>query len=207
MKQPEATPSNRRERKKAAMRIKIIDVAMSLFKSQGFHDTSMEYIAEQCDIAKATLYKYFPVKEAIIAAYWQQEIQKTRAGLDQIIAKHPDTRTRLERLFTQYMQRIMESRELYEIYIRYRLQHLPNPEANAKLRSGAEENALIIIRAGQQSGELRRDIPDRLLAGNLEMLSLMQAIMWLHHPEAFSLTSISKMLTDLFLNGAMNHEK
>jgi len=207
MKQPELAPSSRRERKKAAMHSKMIDVAMSLFKSQGFHDTSMEHIAEQCDVAKATLYKYFPVKEAIIAAYWQQEIQKYRAGLDQIIAKYPDTRTRLEMLLTQYMQRIMENRELYEIYIRYRLQHLPDPEANAKLRSGAEENALIIIRAGQQSGELRTDMSDRLLAGNLEMLSLMQAIIWLHHPEQFSLKSMSKMLTDLFLNGAMNHEK
>jgi len=207
MKQPGAAPSNRRERKKAAMHSNIVDVAMALFKKLGFHDTSMEHIAEQCDVAKATLYKYFPVKEAIIAAYWQQEIQKYRAGLDQIIAKYPDTRTRLEMLFTQYMQRIMEDRELYDIYLRYRLQHLPDPEVNAKLRSGAEENALIIIRAGQQSGELRTDMPDRLLAGNLEMLSMMQAIIWLHHPEKFSLKSISKMLTDLFLNGAMNHEK
>jgi len=207
MKQPAEVPSNRRERKKAAMHAKMIDVAMSLFKSQGFHDTSMEHIAEQCDVAKATLYKYFPVKEAIIAAYWQQEVKNSRPVLDKIIAKYPDTRTRLEGLFTQYMQLIMESRELYEIYLSYRLQHLPDPEANAKLRSGAEDNALIIIRAGQQSGELRSDMPDQLLAGNLEMLSMMQAIMWLHHPEKFSLKSISKMLTDLFLNGAMNHEK
>ena len=46
---------NRRDRKKLATRLTIIEVAMSLFKQQGFHETSMEQIAEHSDISKLPL--------------------------------------------------------------------------------------------------------------------------------------------------------
>ena len=65
---------SRRERKKEALRLQIVQTAMALFRAQGFAQTRMEKIADESDIAKATLYKYFPVKEAIIAAYWKDKV-------------------------------------------------------------------------------------------------------------------------------------
>jgi AcrR family transcriptional regulator len=108
---------SRRERKKQATRLTIINVAMDLFKQQGFHNTAMEQIAERSDVSKATLYKYFAVKEAIIAAYWQEEVKNSRDALQRIIHQYPDTRSRLEAAFRFFMSHIMQSRELYEIYI------------------------------------------------------------------------------------------
>ena len=124
----------RRERKKRATHLTIIKVAMGLFKQQGFQQTSMEQIAEQSDVSKATLYKYFAVKEAIIAAYWQEEIKNSQDELRQIIHDHADTRSRLEAAYRSFMSRIMQSSELYEIYISYRMQHITHPEINEKLR-------------------------------------------------------------------------
>ena len=198
---------SRRDRKKLATRLTIIEAAMSLFKQQGFYETSMEQIAEHSDISKATLYKYFEVKEAIIAAYWQEEIKKSKDELRQIITNNPDTRSRLEAAFRVYMQHIMQSRELYEIYISYRMAHIAKPHINEKLRSGVAENATAIIQAGQDSGEIRSDIPLKVMVGNLELLSMMQSMGWLRYPEQFSLDDSSRMLADLFLNGAANHGK
>lgn len=198
---------NRRDRKKLATRLTIIEVAMSLFKQQGFHETSMEQIAEQSDISKATLYKYFEVKEAIIAAYWQEEIKKSKDELQQIITANPDTRSRLGAAFRIYMQHIMQSRELYEIYIGYRMAHITKPHINEKLRSGVAENAAAIIQAGQENGEIRTDIPLKVMVGNMELLSMMQSIAWLRYPEQFSVDDSSKMFAELFLNGAANNAK
>ena len=195
---------SRRDRKKLATWLTIIEVAMSLFKQQGFYETSMEQIAEQSDISKATLYKYFEVKEAIIAAYWQEEIKNSKDELRQIITNNPDTRSRLEAAFRVYMRHIMQSRELYEIYISYRMAHINKPHINDKLRSGVAENTAAIIQAGQESGEIRTDIPLQVMVGNLELLSLMQSMGWLRYPEQFSLDDSSKMLAELFLNGAAN---
>jgi AcrR family transcriptional regulator len=198
---------SRRERKKLATRLTIIEVAMSLFEQQGFHNTSMEQIAEQSDISKATLYKYFEVKEAIMAAYWQERIKNSKDRLQQLITNNADTRSRLEAAFRGMMQYIMQSRELYEIYISYRMAHITKPDINEKLRSGSAESAAAILRAGQESGEIRTDIPLKVMVGNLELLTLMQSMMWLRYPEQFDLNESSKMFAELFLNGAANHAK
>ena len=207
MKTDRLSTLGRRERKKQAIQLTIIKAAMTLFKQQGFHATSMEQIAELSDVSKATLYKYFAVKEAIIAAYWQEEINNSRNELQEIIHTYPDTRSRLEAAYRSFMNRIMESRELYEIYISYRMRHITNPEINEKLRSGVAENTAAIIQTGQHSGEIRTDMPLTLLVSNMEMLSVIQSMTWLRNPEQFSVEASSKMFTELFLNGAANHAK
>jgi AcrR family transcriptional regulator len=192
----ELSTAGRRERKK---------LATQLIKQQGFYETSMEQIAEHSDVSKGTLYKYFAVKEAIIAAYWQEEIKNSQEEFQQIFSDHKDTRSRLEAMYGVFMSRIMDNRELYEIYISYRMQHLTNTEINEKLRSGVADNAAAIIVAGQESGEIRKDLPLNLLVGNLEMLSVMQAMAWLRNPAQFSIEASSKLFIELFLNGAANH--
>ena len=201
----EADTLTRRDRKKLATQATIIDVAMVLFNQQGFDATSMEQIAEQSDISKATLYKYFEVKEAIIAAYWQEVIKKSKPALQLIIDNNVDTRSRLQAAFRVYMRHIMSNRDLYEIYISYRMANIAKPHINEKLRSGVADNALAIIVAGQKSGEIRDDIPAAIMVANLELLSLMQSLAWLRNPEQFSLNKSSEMLAELFLNGAAKH--
>jgi len=196
-----------RERKKHATQLAIIKKAMDLFKSQGFQDTSMEQIAEQSNVAKATLYKYFPVKEAIIAAHWQEELKNSQDEFQKILVKYSDTRSRLEAAYGFIISHVMQSRELYEIYISYRLQHITSPQINKALRSGVAENIATIIDAGQKSGEIRTDMPLELLVSNLELLSVIQAMVWLRYPDQFSVEATSKMFTALFLDGAANHAK
>ena len=205
MQQVKSSALGLRERKKQATQLAIIKTAMDLFSSQGFQETSMEQIAEQSDVAKATLYKYFPVKEAIIAAHWQEELKNSQHEFLQIIDEHPDTRSRLEAGYAFIITRIMQSRELYEIYISYRLQHISSPEINKTLRSGMAENVAVIIAAGQKNGEIRTDIPLEILVSNLELLSVLQAMVWLRYPDQFSVDATSKMFTALFLDGAVNH--
>lgn len=198
--------TDRRERKKLALRIKIIDQTMKAFKQHGFHNITMEQIAELSDVSKATLYKYFPVKEAIIAAYWQEEMINTADEFAGLLTRFPDVKARLIALLKFFMLRIMQNRELYEIYIRYRSQNLYDPKANTKLRSGAEDYVMKIILAGQENNEIRQDAPAQLLAGNFELISIMQAMIWLRQPDDFSLETSSNLMVDLFLNGASTHD-
>ncbi len=44
-------------------RKKILEVALKLFTSLGFHETKLDEVAKQADIAKGTLYLYFKSKE------------------------------------------------------------------------------------------------------------------------------------------------
>ncbi|WP_037604283.1 TetR/AcrR family transcriptional regulator [Streptacidiphilus rugosus] len=59
-------PLGRRERKKAATRQAIADAALRLFLKRGYDDVGIREIAEAADVSTTTLFKHFPVKEALV---------------------------------------------------------------------------------------------------------------------------------------------
>ncbi len=65
--QNDQQPLGRRERKKQERREIILAVARKAFKEVGFDSASMETIADQADIAPATLYNYFANKSALLS--------------------------------------------------------------------------------------------------------------------------------------------
>ncbi len=52
--------------KAARTREQIVDVAIGLFVTQGYEQTTMEQIAEGAEVAPSTLYRYFPSKELLV---------------------------------------------------------------------------------------------------------------------------------------------
>ena len=61
-----AAPMGRRERKKAATRQAIADAALRLFLERGYDDVGIREIADAADVSTTTLFKHFPVKEALV---------------------------------------------------------------------------------------------------------------------------------------------
>ncbi|MFE7165807.1 TetR/AcrR family transcriptional regulator [Streptomyces sp. NPDC057616] len=59
-------PQGRRERKKAATRRAIADAALHLFLQRGYDDVGIREIADAADVSTTTLFKHFPVKEALV---------------------------------------------------------------------------------------------------------------------------------------------
>jgi len=49
----------------------ILETAMKLFAQKGFHATSMQEIAEQCGIAKGSIYNYFQSKDQLLLSIFQ----------------------------------------------------------------------------------------------------------------------------------------
>ncbi|GGO96509.1 TetR family transcriptional regulator [Wenjunlia tyrosinilytica] len=56
----------RRERKKAATRQALADAALSLFLEHGYEHVGIREVAEAADVSTTTLFKHFPVKEALV---------------------------------------------------------------------------------------------------------------------------------------------
>jgi AcrR family transcriptional regulator len=55
-----------RERKKEQARRRITDAALRLFGDRGFEAVTVNEIAESAEVAKATLFNYFPTKESLV---------------------------------------------------------------------------------------------------------------------------------------------
>lgn len=58
----------RRERKKAATRLSILEAATALFLERGFDAVTVREIADRADVSPKTVFTHFPQKEALVFA-------------------------------------------------------------------------------------------------------------------------------------------
>ena len=195
--------TSRRERKKQDTRQRIVKIAMYFFRKQGFESTTMEQIAEEVDISKATLYNYFPVKESIISDYWQSNVKEIKLHILQMIQLLPDTKSRLHKTFNRAATELFKSKQdIYKIYLSYWLRNLNNPSLSERLQSGFEDVFSMIIKLGQQSGDVRKDIAVELLVKHLEIMFLTACINWLSDPKLFPLEKTLTQTVSMFTEGA-----
>ena len=63
-----ATAPNRRERRIIETRRAIVESARELFERNGYTETTVDQIAEAADVAPRTFFRYFPTKEMLLFA-------------------------------------------------------------------------------------------------------------------------------------------
>ena len=93
--EPEPAPEpGRRERRLIETRRNIIDAARTLFESEGFTATTVEMIAERADVAPRTFFRYFPTKETLLFA----EFDEVRRDMFDTLESRPRTEAPLRSL-------------------------------------------------------------------------------------------------------------
>ncbi|MDD2621093.1 MAG: helix-turn-helix domain containing protein, partial [Syntrophomonadaceae bacterium] len=112
------------ERKKEETKQKTISVGMNLFTEQGFDATTMEQIARHVDIAKGTLYNYFPVKEAILGEYIQRSFQARSSSRIMNLRKMPDTESRMISVLSELIEGVQGQKEIFEKYLVYQIRNM-----------------------------------------------------------------------------------
>ncbi len=102
------------EETKRATRSKILEVAVGLFKSQGFEAVTTRDIAREAGIAVGTLFNYFPTKEAIVMQLMADALESAEsvferrrrqgAGLEEDIFLHISTGMRQLRALRTFLR-------------------------------------------------------------------------------------------------------
>lgn len=198
------TCQTRTERRKAATRSKIVEAASRLFRAHGFDATTMEHIAEEADVAKATLYSYFPAKEAILNEYVKQTFQEQNADKRALLRQMPDTRTRLTVILNELIKRVKAQHAIFEKYLAYRVQNVVSlhPPEGGTVKSDFDSLANEIITLGQADGDIRADLPRELLVDLFEFVFVEIAKRYYMQPDAFDAREAVEQGVSLYLNGA-----
>lgn len=188
----------RRERKRLLLLDALADVAWDLFEREGYAAVAMERIAEVADVAKGTLYKHFPAKEALLRHRFHRELEQAWPVVLAEVSGLPAFEDQL-RVFLEHSAVWAQAHRKYLLpYIQFRLSEPRRLDLDA--RSGLERLFGHFIAQGQTAGEFRSGQEPAVLANYLEFLYLAALLRWLLHEELSLKEEFSQVL-DLFLLG------
>ncbi len=163
---------------------------------------TMEQIADEADIAKGTLYSYFPVKEAILDEYIRQSFAQQSEERITRIRELPDTSARMKSILFELIEGIRRQPELFEHYFSYRIRQMISLKQEESQASGFNHLELEIIRLGQHTGEIRNDVPENMLMALFEFAFIELAQQYYSAPGSFNTEIVVDLCISLFLSGA-----
>lgn len=191
----------RRERKRQRTMNHLADTAWELFEYQGYETVTMEAVAEAADVAKGTLYKYFPVKEALLQHRFHHELSEKVPKILAELATLPTIAARLRAFLELNADWSIRNRQNLGPYLGMRLREAGVPyDLNSPNRSGIERIFADFISEGQKSGEFRHDLAADTAAQYLEFLYLAALMRWLNGANTDLHAEFHAML-DFYLSG------
>jgi AcrR family transcriptional regulator len=108
-------------------RAEILEAALALFSSKGFHDTTMEEVANSAGVAKGTIYLYFQSKEHLLLALKRDFMQGLTDAVANIVAdaieqleggKATDYRDIIDDIFDSVVEYHTTRRDAVEVVVR-----------------------------------------------------------------------------------------
>ncbi len=157
------------EAHRAAVRDATLDAAAALVAERGLASVTMSEIAQRTGIGRATLYKYFPDVDALLAAWHDRQITGHLAYLSEVRDRAGTAAEQLEAVLKAWAHIVRESRSHGDAQLAALLHRDEKVErAQQHLRDFVRD----LLVEGARTGELREDVaPDELAAFCLHALT------------------------------------
>ena len=193
MTDPLPSVSSRRQRKRVQTANHLAATAFRLFEMYGFEAVAMEQIADEADVAKATLYNYFPVKEALIAHRFREDIAAGMVERAAALTAHKTFAVRMQFLLRESAAWHTARKAYLPHYLRYLTSQARYGEETLHEGndSGSRQILTLMFEAAQRAGEVDTRQTAAQIAWSFEYLLFGAVAAWLADP--------SRDLTQRFL--------
>jgi AcrR family transcriptional regulator len=179
----------------------IIDAAARVFAERGYHGTSTQAIADVVGMRQASLYYYFPSKEAALEVVCARGVEGHAEAAEAIVAGSEPPLVKLARMIAAHLAPNAEKRDYVKVFINER-RYLPLASRRriGRVSRRIERNFERVIRAGIADGSMRRDIDPRLAM--LSVLSMCNAVInWRSSDQAGDVREIATAFAKLVADG------
>lgn len=157
-------------------RDRILSGAAKLFAAKGFSATSMNDIAAGAEIAKPTLFHYFPSKLDILFELYRQTMDLALDRMRAVVGSHDEPVTRVRAWVREHALLILENRELFKIF--FDEEGELSPEQRGIIRAQQRDYIKLIadeVRAMRELGLAPKD-----LSPNVAVQSLIGMASWVY---------------------------
>ena len=196
----------RKEQEKEARKHDILEIAAGIFSEKGFHNTTMDDIAERVGLAKGTIYLYYENKDNLFLSILMSKSQALYSQLESAIAEEQEFLPCCRRFVESFLMFFHENEDFMRL-IQSDKRRI-SPEKHYQFHDYTQQafNSLFgmtvrLIELGQKQKILRK-------TKSLDMAKALIGVLYsfsFHHVFLGDETSIMKdadLIVDLFVHGA-----
>jgi len=184
-------------------RERILNAAVRVFASRGFHATRVSDVASAAGVADGTIYLYFKSKDALLVSLFESHVERLLAFLETELPRAASPSEKLKRIVEVQLGLLEGERDLAEVVTVILRQSTKLMKQYAAPKFNAYLDAIAgVVAEGQATGEIRKDVSPHLAAraifGALDGIAMTWA---LGKAERGGLVWASGQLGELLLRG------
>ena len=160
---------SRREREKLAHRLEIMDAATHVFSRKGYHNATLDEIAQEAEFSKGALYLYFSSKEDLLFSIMCEKLEVLKLTIPAIFSSGSSFKEELTNLFLSLADTSFTEADFFSLVISQKtacFHALSEEKAAECIAQHAEFDDMIIerIKKAIENKELR-DIDPHAIYG------------------------------------------
>jgi TetR/AcrR family transcriptional regulator len=177
--------SERKEREKQARKKAILDAASRIFQEKGYQSTTMNKIAEEAELSRATLYIYFKNKDDLFLSMTTEPLKKLKKEFEKIATTDKSPEEKIVMLSRTFIKHWNSNRETYQLGDAFISSYNAQSEAHRSLFNKINEIlgellniGVRIIENGIKTGLFKNNIdPEKIiLIGWRTIVGLLQVV-------------------------------
>jgi TetR/AcrR family transcriptional regulator len=198
----------RREREKLRQRQEMLATALDLFSQKGYHNVSMQEIAEQAEFAIGTLYKFFQNKEDLYKAMVLEQCDLFEEALVQAMEQPEDEVEKLRHYVRTKTERFRRNLPFVRLFLAesrgasFNLKASLNEEVRQRYYRFLERIAAIFA-SGIKSKRFKKVADPYYLAAALDSVIDASLLLWLDAPERHPYPEDPDAILDIFFRGLL----
>jgi len=196
----------RREREKARQRREMMSVALELFSQRGYHNVSMNEIAQKSEFAVGTLYKFFKSKEDLYKTLMLDLANRFQSELREALGAGDDEIVKLQnwvRVGGEIFRANLPAIRLFFVEaqgVNFNLESRFNAELNGIHRKTVELLTKVFA-AGMRKNRFQKIADPTLLAVALDSITRAAHFLWLESPDQFPYPENPEEILNILFKG------
>lgn len=197
------TPRRQASRLSRAQRVaEIMSAARAVFREKGYEDAALSDIAGRANVVEGSIYRYFENKRDLLVKAIEDWYEGMLADYDLQLAGIRGTRDRLRFMIWRHLATIHDEPALCDLMFRHlRTGRDYSGTAVHGLNREYTRRTLDIVKEGIAAGELRGDVPLRLIRDVIYGCTEHRTFAYLRGEGDFDPDATADMIADLVLSG------
>lgn len=199
----------RREREKLRQRQEMLAAALDLFSKKGYHNVSMQEIAEKAEFAIGTLYKFFQNKEDLYKALVLEKCDQFEEAITRAIEEPDDEVEKLRNYVRTRGERFRSNLPFIRLFLAERR------GVSFNIKAGLDEDLrkryhnflkrlALIFESGIKNKRFRKIAAPYYLAVALDSVVDASLLLWLDAPETHPYPEDPDTILNIFFNGLID---